>query len=1170
MPSWGRESRTGRGGGTLARVVAVVALVATAVLGWGMPAASVADAEAATSCPCSIWASTAAPVNQVENDSSAVELGVRFRSDVAGYVTGVRFWKGAQNNGTHTGNLWSASGGRLATAVFTGESSSGWQQVTFATPVAVTAGTTYIASYHTTSGYYAADAGAFATAGVDNAPLHALRDGVDGPNGVYRYGSTSGFPSSTWQASNYWVDVVFTTSTAPDTTPPTVSSTAPAAGATNVARSTTVSAVFNEPMDPATVSGSTFTLAGPDGTVGATVAFDAATRTATLQPQAVLAATTPYTATVRGGSTDPRVKDVAGNALGADVSWTFTTGAGVGPCDAPANPVVAENCKPGSPPSEWDVSGSGDPTIQGFATDISVNRGSTVSFKIDTTAAAFRIDIYRLGYYGGQGARKVATIPSTSTTARSQPGCLNDSTTGLIDCGNWSTSATWPVPADATSGIYLARPTRSDNAGASHIAFVVRDDASTSDLLFQTSDTTWQAYNTYGGNSLYTGSPAGRAYKVSYNRPFVTRSVDNGQDWIFNAEYPMVRWLERNGYDVAYLAGVDTDRLGSAGLTSHKTFLSVGHDEYWSGRQRANVEAARDAGVNLAFLSGNEVFWKTRWEASIDGSGTAYRTLVCYKETHANAKIDPTSTWTGTWRDPRFSPPADGGRPENALTGTLFMVNDGVTTSIKVPAADGKMRLWRGTSIANLAAGSTATLPNGTLGYEWDVDADNGFRPVGLLRLSSTTVTGAPVLTDFGSSFGSGTANHSLTLYRRGGLVFGAGTVQWAWGLDATHDRAGTPVSTDMQQATVNLLADMGTKPATLASGLTAAAASTDTTAPTATITAPTTGTTVTPGAQVTVTGTAADSGGRVGGIEVSTDDGATWHPAAGRESWTYTWTAGSAGTATIRARAVDDSANLQATAASVTVTIGSGPPPPAPAAPTGLAATTGPSGVALDWADNPETGLSGYAVYRAAASTGPFTRITAAPVTASAWEDSLAPAGTSYYRVTALGGTESAPSAVVDAAMAKANRIVNPGFEVDANADGRPDSWTSSARFTRTTGSARSETYGGRHNGNNNNNYTVGQTRTGLTAGTAYDFAGWVNVPATTDAFTFRFDIVWRNSSNTVLSTQTVQTFSAATNGWVKASGTYAAPAGTTNAVINMVASSLKTTVNVDDVSFR
>ena len=106
----------------------------------------------------------------------------------------------------------------------------------------------------------------------------------------------------------------------------------------------------------------------------------------------------------------------------------------------------------------------------------------------------------------------------------------------------------------------------------------------------------------------------------------------------------------------------------------------------------------------MAFFSGNEVFWKTRWENS-------HRTLVSYKETHAGAKIDPTpGVWTGTWRDPRFGP-HDGGRPENALTGQLFTVNDGATTAIEVPAADGQMRFWRHTRIAALGAGQTATLP---------------------------------------------------------------------------------------------------------------------------------------------------------------------------------------------------------------------------------------------------------------------------------------------------------------------------------------------------------------------------------------------------------------------------------------------------------------------------
>jgi hypothetical protein len=881
-------------------------------------------------CPCNAWGSAAAPNNPSVNDPGAVELGVKFRVDTDGYVTGVRFYKGTGNTGTHIGNLWSLDGTQLATAPFTSETASGWQQVNFSTPVAVTANTVYVASYFAPSGHYAGDNNFFAGAGVDNAPVHLLQSGVNGGNGVYAYGSSSSYPSSSYASTNYWVDVVFTPAAAgPDTTPPTVSSTSPADATTGVSASASVTATFSEALDTSTVGTSTFELRNAANMlVSSSVSYDAASRTATLTPSAPLAASTTYTATLKGGSTDPRIKDLAGNALATSPMWRFTTAAAPsGGCATPANPVVAENCLTGNLPSEWDVSGAGDASIQGFATQMSVNRGSTISFKVDTNASNYRFDIYRLGYYGGRGARKVGSVLPSATLPQSQPACLTQASSGLIDCGNWAVSGSWTVPASAVSGIYIARLVRADTGGASHIVFVVRDDASTSDMVFQTSDTTWQAYNNYGGNSLYTGSPGtspARAYKVSYNRPFNTRAVDGGQDWLFHAEYPMVRWLEANGYNVSYISGIDTDRAGSL-LLNHKAFLSVGHDEYWSGTQRANVEAARNAGVSLAFFSGNEVFWKTRWENSIDASSTSYRTLVSYKETHANAKIDPTSTWTGTWRDPRFSPPSDGGRPENGLTGTIFMNNDtGTSYAITVPQAEGRMRFWRNTTIASLGAGQSATLPTGVLGYEWDSDLDNGARPPGLIRLSQTTISSGGALQDYGSTYGSGTVTHYLTLYKHasGARVFGAGTIQWSWGLDANHDHAGTATDTRMQQATVNLFADMGVQPATLQSPLLAATASSDATAPTATITAPAAGASVPASSSVTIAGTASDTGGVVGAVEVSTDNGATWHPATGRGSWSYTWTPTATGSATILARAVDDSGNVQSTPASRSVTV--------------------------------------------------------------------------------------------------------------------------------------------------------------------------------------------------------------------------------------------------------
>jgi hypothetical protein len=596
-------------------------------------------------------------------------------------------------------------------------------------------------------------------------------------------------------------------------------------------------------------------------------------------------------------------------------------------CGPNVNPIVCENSQTGNPSSEWDILGAGDSTIQGFATDISINLGQTIFFKINTPASSYHLDIYRMGYYSGSGARKVTTIGPSATLPQSQPACLTDATTGLIDCGNWAVSASWTAPTNAVSGIYFAKVIRNDTDGASHIVFIVRNDASRSDLLFQAADTTWQAYNNYGGNSLYEGGPAGRAYKVSYNRPFNDRN-DSVPDQVFYAEYPTIRWLEANGYDVSYFTDTDADRRGSL-LQRHKVFLSVGHDEYWSGNQRANVEAARGVGVHLAFFSGNEIFWKTRWENSIDGSNTQYRALVCYKETTDDAVIDPADppTWTGTWRDPRFSPPADGGRPENALSGTIWVIqNRG--DAITVPQNDGRMRFWRSTNIATLALGETATLSTNTLGYEWDQDADNGFRPAGLIRMSTTTVstTGSDVLLDFGKTAGPGTATHHLTLYRHssGALVFSAGTIQWSWGLDSNHDNPGTATDVRMQQAAVNLFADMGVQPGTLQAGLVSASASGDATPPVSTITAPALGASLPNSSVVTITGTAQDfGGGVVGGVEVSVNGGTTWHPATGRENWTYTWTTPSTlGAVTIKSRAVDDSGNLENPSTGVSVNV--------------------------------------------------------------------------------------------------------------------------------------------------------------------------------------------------------------------------------------------------------
>ena len=588
------------------------------------------------------------------------------------------------------------------------------------------------------------------------------------------------------------------------------------------------------------------------------------------------------------------------------------------PCAPGGNKIACENSKPGTDPAIWDnVSGAGDDSIQGFSTDISVNVGQRIDFKIDTDASAYTIDIFRTGWYQGLGARKITSVVPSAPLPQQQPECINDLTTETVDCGNWAVSASWNVPSTAVSGVYVALLRRS-NGDSSHITFIVRDDASTSDVVFQTADTTWQAYNLYGGSNFYRGGANGRAYKLSYNRPVSTRDGIGGRDFFFSNEYPLVRFLERNGYDVSYISGVDAHRRGNL-IKNHKVYLSVGHDEYWSGAQRANVLAARDAGVNLQFLAGNEMYWRVRYEDSLDSSHTPHRTLVTYKETWDRRKSDPSPESTATWRDPRYAPAAQGGgSPENALIGTMYMVNHD-DLALTVRSEEGKYRLWRNTSLTSVPAGEQRVLAPHTIGYESNEDIDNGFRPDGLVRLSTTVGPTPEYLRDYGNTVTPGTTTHNLTLYKApsGALVFSAGTVQWTWGLDAVHDSPFAPEPADirMQQAQVNLLADMNAQPSTLMAGLVPAAKSTDTTGPTTTITSPAANADVANGTQRTVTGTATDTGGRVAGVEVSTNDGDTWHPATGTTSWSYTYDQKGMGTTTIRVRATDDSANIGAVA---------------------------------------------------------------------------------------------------------------------------------------------------------------------------------------------------------------------------------------------------------------
>jgi Domain of unknown function (DUF4082)/Bacterial Ig domain/Fibronectin type III domain/Lysyl oxidase len=301
-----------------------VALVAI-VLGAGLSL----PAGAAAAGPDTIFGN-ATPATVDSGDGNSVEIGVKFTSEVGGDVTGIRFYKATTNTGTHIGSLWSTSGTLLASATFTSETASGWQQVSFATPVAIAANTTYIAGYFAPKGHYSDTSSGFATAGVSNPPLTALANSTSA-DGVYTYGKTSSFPTSTYKATNYWVDVDFEPGTATVPGQPT--------GVTATAGNGSASVTWSAPTSGGAVS--TYTITPYIGSTAQTAT------TITGSPPATSATITGLT----GGTT-----------------YTFTVQAsnssGPGPVSAPSNAVTpTASTAPSAPTQVAATAGNASATV---------------------------------------------------------------------------------------------------------------------------------------------------------------------------------------------------------------------------------------------------------------------------------------------------------------------------------------------------------------------------------------------------------------------------------------------------------------------------------------------------------------------------------------------------------------------------------------------------------------------------------------------------------------------------------------------------------------------------------------------------------------------------------------------------------------------------------------
>jgi hypothetical protein len=502
--------------------------------------------------------------------------------------------------------------------------------------------------------------------------------------------------------------------------------------------------------------------------------------------------------------------------------------------------IVAENARTGVADSTVGVSsiGRGTDGFLGYAKQFSTNAGNSVSFAVDGTNAA-NIAIHRIGHYAGNRWRLVATISNTGTNQPDVQTLANSN--GSTSASNWSTTATWSIPADAVSGLYVGVVRNSGNTAQAWIPFIVRNDSRTADIVIRVSDTTWgAAYNAHGtkaapfnGKTVYGQGYGGslfdinlRGVQMSYDRPITSRGPAGGDSVVNhwdNHESALIDWVEKNGFNVKYISCYDLDQ-GLTAVGSAKVLLNAGHDEYWSDGMINNTEAFIDGGGHAVSMSANTQFWRIRW-------ADAGRTFWCYKDTMpgptglrtggAGTALDPVS-WTGTWRDTRWAQR----RPENLLLAGTFRMN-GIRDETMVinGAANQAKPFWRSTTVAS---GTTLTV-NQVIGFEAD---SLDFPDAGGVNLGTTDINiNGSYADDNGENYsGNGTLNWGIACHypRSGstaGLAFSFCTNQWMWGLSNYHRRGSAVNNREMRQATYNLLTDLGSTAATKESDLTTVSA---------------------------------------------------------------------------------------------------------------------------------------------------------------------------------------------------------------------------------------------------------------------------------------------------------------------------------------------------------
>jgi hypothetical protein len=433
---------------------------------------------------------------------------------------------------------------------------------------------------------------------------------------------------------------------------------------------------------------------------------------------------------------------------------------------APAS-VADENRKRGT--GAWMLRGGrARGHITGYVASQSIRPGEMQRVYVYAPRSRWlRIDVYRMGWYGGRGGRLV--LASHRLTPVRQPGCPRHAQTGLVEC-RWHPSLSFPVPTGLASGAYVVKMT-SDTGAASEAMFVV-ESARPRPLLVQLSTATYEAYNSWGGDSLYPGGrPVGvtgttQGVEVSLDRPYKTVT---GAGQLFARDIAMIRFLEREGYDASYTTNPSVDANPGQTL-GHKMLLDVGHSEYWSQRSADAFRRARDSGTNLAFLASNTMAWRVRYAAATHGSseaGQPAHRIVAYKE-HAASDPDQTlpsglfpmggAPITGTgWQlcvTPRY---LGGGHP------TYHYYPWKPTPTLQPDW------LFRGTGL------TAASEVKGIVGYE--PDRTTPASPSGVQIVG----TGTTLCEHHGPAQGVGQS----TLYRApsGAMVFSSGTLGWELGL---------------------------------------------------------------------------------------------------------------------------------------------------------------------------------------------------------------------------------------------------------------------------------------------------------------------------------------------------------------------------------------------------